>query len=307
MDLIANILIGITVASTPLVFAAVGEIIVEKAGVLNLGIEGLMIVGAIAGFAAQLATGNPLLALLAAVLAGAAMALPFAIATQTLLANQVASGLALTLLGLGLAALAGQDYTGLSVPSFPRLYIPVLTDLPFVGKFVFGQDLMFYLSLILVAATAWFLKRTRAGLVLRAIGENHDAAHAIGYPVVTVRYLAIMFGGACAALGGAYLTLVQTLTWTQGMTAGRGWIALALVVFATWRPWRAVSGAFLFGGITILQLHAQGFGIKIQAQYLSMLPYLATIVVLVLISRNRAAGAGGETPASLGKVFYAAQ
>jgi general nucleoside transport system permease protein len=307
MDLIANILIGITVASTPLVFAAVGEIIVEKAGVLNLGIEGLMIVGAIAGFAAQLATGNPLLALLAAVLAGAAMALPFAIATQTLLANQVASGLALTLLGLGLAALAGQDYTGLSVPSFPRLYIPVLTDLPFVGKFVFGQDLMFYLSLMLVAGTAWFLKRTRAGLVLRAIGENHDAAHAIGYPVVTVRYLAIMFGGACAALGGAYLTLVQTLTWTQGMTAGRGWIALALVVFATWRPWRAVSGAFLFGGITILQLHAQGFGIKIQAQYLSMLPYLATIVVLVLISRNRAAGAGGETPASLGKVFYAAQ
>jgi general nucleoside transport system permease protein len=307
MDLIANILIGITVASTPLVFAAVGEIVVEKAGVLNLGVEGLMIVGAVAGFAAQLATGNPALALLAAVLAGAAMALPFAIATQTLLANQVASGLALTLLGLGLAALAGQSYTGLSAPSFPRLYIPVLTDLPFVGKFVFGQDLMFYLSLILVAATAWFLKRTRAGLVLRAIGENHDAAHAIGYPVVTVRYLAIMFGGACAALGGAYLTLVQTLTWTQGMTAGRGWIALALVVFATWRPWRAVSGAFLFGGITILQLHAQGFGIKIQAQYLSMLPYLATIVVLVLISRNRAAGASGETPASLGKVFYAAQ
>jgi general nucleoside transport system permease protein len=305
MDLIANIIVGIMIASTPLVFAAIGELVVEKSGVLNLGVEGMMIMGAITGFAMQIMTGNAVLALLAAMAGGALLALLFAVATQTLLANQVASGLALTLLGLGLSALFGAGFTGLSAPSFPRLYLPGLTELPFIGPVLFGQDLMVYLAFGLVAGVHYFLQRTRAGLVLRAVGENHDAAHAIGYPVIAIRYGAILFGGACAGLGGAYLTLVQTLTWSQNMTSGRGWIALALVVFATWRPWRSVIGAYLFGSISILQLHAQGLGVKVPSQLLSMLPYLATILVLVLISRDRLR-ASRETPASLGKVFHAA-
>lgn len=304
MEFIANVLIGIIIASTPLVFAAIGELVAEKSGVLNLGVEGMMIVGAIAGFATLIGTGNHGLAILAAVAGGMIMALLFAVVTQSLLSNQVASGLALTLFGLGVSALWGQSYSGMSAGPFPRLYIPGLTDLPVVGKLVFGQDLMVYLSVALVVAVSWFLARTRAGLVLRAVGENHDAAHAIGYPVVAIRYAALLFGGACAGLGGAYLSLVQTPLWVEKMTAGRGWIALALVVFAAWKPWRALLGAYLFGGITILQLHAQGLGVKIAAQYMSMLPYLATIVVLVLISRDRRQ-LQFNAPASLGKVFYA--
>lgn len=304
MDLAVNILIGIIVASTPLVFAAIGELLVEKSGVLNIGVEGMMIIGAVAGFAALTETGSHALALLAAMAGGAAMAGLFGIVTLTLLSNQVASGLALTLFGLGLSALLGQRYSGQSAGPFPRLSIPGLSDLPLVGKLLFGQDLMVYASLLLVAGVAWFLNRTRAGLVLRAIGENHDAAHAIGYPVVLVRFLALLFGGAAAGLGGAYLSLVQTPIWVEKMTAGRGWIALALVVFAAWKPWRAVLGAYLFGGITILQLNGQGLGIRIPAQYMSMLPYLATILVLVLISRDKLK-LQFNAPACLGKVFHA--
>ena len=304
MDLAVNILIGIIVASTPLVFAAIGELLVEKSGVLNLGVEGMMIIGAVAGFAALTETGSHALALLAAMAGGAAMAGLFGIVTLTLLSNQVASGLALTLFGLGLSALLGQRYSGQSAGPFPRLSIPGLSDLPLVGKLLFGQDLMVYASLLLVAGVAWFLNRTRAGLVLRAIGENHDAAHAIGYPVVLVRFLALLFGGAAAGLGGAYLSLVQTPIWVEKMTAGRGWIALALVVFAAWKPWRAVLGAYLFGGITILQLNGQGLGIRIPAQYMSMLPYLATILVLVLISRDKLK-LQFNAPACLGRVFHA--
>ncbi len=287
MELVVNILLGIIIAATPLVFAAIGELVVEKSGVLNLGVEGMMIVGAIAGFSVTIESGNYLAGVLAALAAGAMMALLFGFLTQTLFANQVATGLALTMFGLGLAALWGQDYSGKAAGNFPRLDLPVLSDLPLIGKLLFGQDYLVYLSILLVVGVSWFFRKTRGGLIIRAIGENHDAAHAIGYPVVFYRYLALLFGGACAGLGGAYLSVVQTPFWAEGMTAGRGWIALALVVFAAWRPGRALLGAYLFGGITILQLHSQGFGVEVEAQYLSMLPYLATIAVLVIISSDR--------------------
>ena len=305
MELIVDILLGVIIAATPLVFAGIGELVVEKAGVLNLGVEGMMIIGAIAGFATTIATGSLTAGVLAAMLAGTMLALVFALLTLMLLANQVATGLALTLFGLGLSALLGQAYSGQSTGAMPRLHIPGLSDLPGVGRLVFSLDPLVYLSLALTAGVAWFLYRTRPGLVLRAIGENHDAAHAIGYPVVACRGLALLFGGACAGVGGAYLSLVQTPLWVERMTAGRGWIALALVVFAAWRPWRALLGAYLFGGITILQLHSQAFGLGIDAQVLSMLPYLATILVLVAISRD-ASAARLNAPACLGKPFYAA-
>ncbi len=304
-DLLVDILIGVVVASTPLLFAALGELVAEKSGVLNLGVEGMMIMGAVAGFATVIGTGNHALALVAAMAGGALMALLFAILTQTLLANQVASGLALTMFGLGISALWGQGYSGLSAGPFPRLSIPWVSDIPVVGKLIFGQDLMVYLSIACVAAVWWFLNRTRSGLVLRAVGENHDAAHAIGYPVVRIRYLALMFGGAMAGLGGAYLSLVQTPLWAEKMTAGRGWIALALVVFAAWKPWRSLLGAYIFGGVTVLQLHAQALGVSVSANILSMLPYLATVIVLVFISRDKMK-LQLNAPASLGKVFYAA-
>jgi len=233
------------------------------------------------------------------------MAALFGVLTLTLRANQVASGLALTMFGLGLSALWGQGYSGLSAPAFPRLSVPGLSDLPFVGKLLFGQDGLLYLSFAMVVLVAWVLDRTRLGLIVRAIGENHDAAYAIGYPVIAYRYLALMFGGAMAGLGGAYLSLVQTPLWVERMTAGRGWIALALVVFASWRPWRVLLGAYLFGGITILQLHSQALGVKVDAQLLSTLPYLATIVVLVIISRDKMK-VKLTAPACLGKPFHAA-
>ena len=305
MELVANILISAMIAATPLVFAAIGELVAERAGVLNLGVEGMMIVGAVAGFSAVIAAKSLALALAAAMAGGAVMALLFGVLTLTLRANQVASGLALTMFGLGLSALWGQGYSGLSAPAFPRLSLPLLTDLPLVGKLLFGQDGLIYLSFAMVVAVAWVLERTRFGLILRAIGENHDAAHAIGYPVIGYRYLALMFGGAMAGLGGAYLSLVQTPLWVERMTAGRGWIALALVVFAAWRPWRVLLGAYLFGGITILQLHSQALGVKIDAQLLSMLPYLATILVLVIISRD-AMKVKLTAPACLGKPFHVA-
>jgi general nucleoside transport system permease protein len=304
MELIVNITIGAMIAATPLVLAATGELVAERAGVLNLGVEGMMIVGAIAGFSAMIATGNVVLALLAAAAVGATMAALFGVLVLTLRANQVASGLALTMFGLGLSALWGQGYSGLSAPVFPRLNVPGLSDLPLVGKLLFGQDLLVYLSLAVLAGVAWVLTRTRLGLVLRAVGENHDAAHAIGYAVIGCRYLATLFGGAMAGLGGAYLSLVQTPLWVERMTAGRGWIALAIVVFAAWRPWRVLLGGYLFGGITMLQLHSQALGARVDAQLLSMLPYLATIVVLVVISRD-SVRMRLSTPACLGKPFHA--
>jgi simple sugar transport system permease protein len=290
MDLAYGILTGLIIAATPLIYAALGELVVEKSGVLNLGVEGMMVLGAVAAFAVKLATGSYLLALPAAAIAGVVPALVFGGLTQVLLSNQVATGLALTLFGLGLSALAGQGWSGQTSGKFPRL--------------VEGIDILAVLAVVAAGGIWWFLNRTRAGLTVRAVGENHDAAHALGTDVVRVRLACLAFGGAMAGIGGAYLSLVQTPFWVEKMTAGRGWIALALVVFAAWRPARVLAGAYLFGGITILQLHSQGLGIKVDGQILSMLPYLATILVLVLISRD-AARLRLDAPACLGKVFSA--
>lgn len=296
------IILTVITAATPLLLAATGELVAERSGVLNLGVEGMMVMGAVGGFAAAITTGSPLAGIAAGMLCGVLVSLLFAVVTLTLVANQVASGLALTLFGLGLSGLIGEGYVGTPGLKLPALSIPGLTDLPYVGRILFGQDVLVYLSFALVAAVSWFLFRTRAGLVLRAVGDNHVSAHALGYPVVRVRYLAVMFGGACAGLGGAYLSVVYTPLWVENMTAGRGWIALALVVFASWLPGRLVIGAYLFGGVTILQLHAQPLGLGVPAQFLSMLPYLATVVVLVLISGNRRT-ARFNTPACLGTPF----
>ncbi len=294
---------SLIVAATPILFAALGELVVERAGVLNLGVEGMMIAGAVCGFIAGVETGNPYAGFLVAAIGGALLALVFGVLTQLLLSNQVATGLALTLFGLGLSALLGQGYQGIKGPTPARLDLPLLSDLPFLGRVVFGHDAMVYAGLALTAAIWWGLTRTRAGLVLRAVGENHDAAHALGLKVVRVRLAAIAFGGACAGLGGAYLSLVRVPQWTEGMTAGAGWIALAIVVFASWKPWRALLGAWLFGGVTVLQLNLQAAGVAIPVEYLSMSPYLVTILVLVLISvRGRQ---GARAPGSLGRTFHA--
>ncbi len=303
MDLTILILQGIIVAATPLVFAAIGELVVERAGVLNLGIEGMMILGAIAGFAVTYDTGSFLAGVIAAAFAGAIAALLFGVLTQVLMANQVATGLALTIFGLGIAALWGQAYSGASTDALDAIHIYLLSDIPIIGPLLFSHDPLVYLSIILVVGVSWFLNKTRAGLILRAVGDNHDAAHAIGYSVVGVRMMALIFGGMCAGIGGAYLSLVQTPLWVENMTAGRGWIALAIVVFAAWRPGWALLGAYLFGGVTVIQLHIQGFGVDIDAQLLSMLPYIVTIVVLVVISRDKIR-AKLNAPACLGKPFF---
>lgn len=295
---------GLVVAATPLLFAAIGELVVEKSGVLNLGVEGMMIMGAVTGFAVGVSTGDPGWGFVAAAGAGAALALVFGILTQFLLSNQVATGLALTLFGLGLAALIGQPYTGIRSPQMPSVFIPWLSDLPVLGRMFFRYDPVVYFGLFLALAVWFFLGRTRAGLILRAVGENHDAAHSLGYGVIRIRLAAIAFGGACAGVGGAYLSLARVPQWTEGMTAGAGWIALAIVVFSAWRPGRVVLGAWLFGGVTILQLNLQASGVAVPAYYLSMLPYLVTILVLVIISADRRR-ASLNAPASLGRPFHA--
>ncbi|MGF7006937.1 ABC transporter permease [Aminobacter sp. BE322] len=300
--MLEGILITIATAATPLLIAAIGELVVERSGVLNLGVEGMMVMGAVTGFGVALTTGSPWLGVLAAIIVGGLFSLLFGFLTLTLVTNQVATGLALTLLGLGLSGMLGEAFVGLPGVKMGYVYIPVLTDLPLVGKLFFGQDPLFYVSLLLAGGVAYFLFRTRAGLTLRSIGDNHTSAHALGINVIGIRYLAVMFGGACAGLAGAYLSLVYTPQWIENMTAGRGWIALALVVFASWRPWRVLAGAYLFGAVSIGQLHAQALGIGVPSQLLSSLPYLATVVVLVLISRNRRLTMI-NTPASLGRPF----
>ena len=303
METLAAVLVSVIGAATPLVFAAVGELVAEKSGVLNLGVEGMMLIGAVAAFAATLTTGSATLGILAGAGAGAILALIFALLTLTLLANQVATGLALTIFGVGVSALIGRSFVGIPLQRLQQLDLPGLSDLPIVGTLLFGHDILVYLSILLIPATIWFLDRGRAGLILRSIGENHAAAHALGHPVIAVRYLAVMFGGAMAGLGGAYLSLAYTPMWAENMTAGRGWIALALVVFATWRPGRLLLGAYLFGGITVAQLHVQGFGFDVPSQFLSMLPYVATIGVLVAISAD-GARARLNAPGSLGRIFH---
>ncbi len=291
---------SLMVAATPILLAAIGELVVERAGVLNLGVEGMMITGAVVGFAIGVNTGSPALGFVAAAAGGAALSLLFGLLTQYLLSNQVATGLALTLFGLGLSSLIGKPYEGIKSPTLQKLDLGPLGDLPIVGPILFGHDPMVYVSLLMVLGVWWGLKHTRAGLILRAVGENHDAAHALGYKVVRVRMAAIAFGGASAGLGGAYISLVRVPQWVEGLTAGAGWIALAIVVFASWRPWRALLGAYLFGGVTVLQLNLQAAGLAIPVEYLSMSPYVVTILVLVLISARGRHGA----PGSLGRIFH---
>jgi simple sugar transport system permease protein len=305
VDTLAQLVILTLAAGTPLVYAALGELVTEKAGVLNLGVEGMMLVGAVVAFMVAAKTGSPWLGVLAGTGAGAVVSMIFAVIALSLLANQVATGLALSLFGVGLSAFVGLDYVSVVIAGITPLAIAGLSDIPFVGPLLFGHNPLVYLSFVLFAAVQLFLYRTRAGLVLRAVGESPHSAHAIGYPVIAIRYAAVAFGGACSGLAGAYLSVAYTPLWVEGMVAGRGWIALALVVFATWKPWRVLAGAYLFGGVTLAQFQVQAMGSAIPAQYLSMLPYLATILVLALISRD-AVTIRLNAPASLGKPFHPA-
>jgi simple sugar transport system permease protein len=287
MDPTLAVIVTIVTAATPLLLAAIGELVVERSGVLNLGVEGMMVMGAVSGFGAAFLTGNPYLGVLAAIVAGAAMALLFGLLTLTLVTNQVATGLSLTLLGLGLSGLLGESLVGEPGVRLPKWY---------------GIDMLIPLSFILTAAVAYVLFHTKAGLVIRAVGDSHGSAHALGYRVIAVRYACVVFGGACAGLAGGYLSLVYTPQWIENMTAGRGWIALALVVFSSWLPWRVVAGAYLFGAISILAYMVQTFALGIPSQLLSSLPYLVTILALVVISANRRLTLA-NTPACLGQPF----
>ncbi|HEX9858769.1 MAG TPA: ABC transporter permease [Paracoccaceae bacterium] len=302
----AVLIASLMVAAVPIMFAAIGELVVEKAGVLNLGVEGMMIIGAICGFATAVETGSPLMGFIGGAAGAAALSLIFAFLTQFLLANQVATGLALTLFGLGLSSLIGQGYVGIKPPATGKVPFGPLADIPGLGRILFQHDVFVYLSVAVIAAVWAVLKFTRAGLILRAVGENHDAAHALGYKVIRIRILAIMFGGAMAGMGGAYVSLVRVPQWTDGITAGAGWIALAIVVFASWKPWRILLGAYLFGGITVLQLNLQAAGARIPVEYLSMSPYLITILVLVIMSADRGRAAT-TAPAALGRNFHASR
>lgn len=301
MESLAPLIAASINAGTPLMLAALGLLINEKSGMVNLGAEGMMLVAAITGFATAITTGNVALGFVAGAAAGALLAGFFALLTVWLGTNQYATGLALSLFGAGASSYLGIKYVGQSLTN-AKAGIPVLEDLPFLGAALFRQHPMVYLSLLLCAAIIWFLYRTRAGLILRAVGESPSSAHSLGYNVRRIRLGALLFGGACCGLAGAFLSLVYTPLWVEGMTAGRGWIALALTTFATWRPARVLVGAYLFGGVTMLTFHAQAVGVEIASQLLSMLPYLATIVVLVLISRN-ANWIKLNMPASLGKNF----
>jgi general nucleoside transport system permease protein len=287
MDQGLAIALTIIAASTPLLLAAIGELVVERSGVLNLGVEGMMIMGAVAGFGAAYVTGSPYLGIIAAIVAGILMSLLFGVLTLTLLSNQVATGLAITLLGLGLSSLIGESLIGQPIARLPNFH---------------GIDILVILSFILVALTSYVLFRTRIGLTIRAVGDNHSSAHAMGFRVVAVRYACVAFGGACSGLAGGYLSLSYTPQWVENMTAGRGWIALALVVFATWRPWRLVGGAYIFGTISILAYTVQTFAWGIPSQLLSCLPYVVTIVALVVISGDRQL-MRANTPSCLGQAF----
>jgi len=300
-ELLAIVLTIIT-ASTPLLLAATGELVVERSGVLNLGVEGMMAIGAVCGFGAALVSGSPYLGILAAMAAGATLSLLFAFLTLSLVSNQVATGLALTLLGLGLSGLIGESFVGQPGVKLEKLHIPGLSDIPYLGPILFGQDLLVYAALALTAAVAYLLFRSKLGLVIRAVGDSHQSAHALGYGVIPVRYACVAFGGACAGLAGGYLSLAYTPQWIENMTAGRGWIALALVVFGSWLPWRVALGAYLFGTVMILGFAVQTKGLGIPPQFLSSLPYLVTIIALVVISGNRAL-TRANTPACLGQPF----
>jgi simple sugar transport system permease protein len=299
--LLTSLLSGMLIAATPLIYAALGELVAERSGVLNLGVEGMMLIGAVTAFGVAFAGYPAIVAAIAGAGAAAVAAAVFAVLALSLATNQYAAGLALTILGSGLSGLIGRHFGSGSITSIARIHVPLLSALPVAGP-VFNQDPMVYLAVLLAFVVWWFLHRTRWGLVVRIVGEAPHSAAAIGYPVIRIRYLATLFGGAMAGLGGAYLSLAYTPIWVEDMTAGRGWIALALVVFATWRPWRLVLGAWLFGGVSVLQLFVQGFGVQLPSEVLSALPYVATIAVLVAISRNPQA-LRLNTPLSLAQPF----
>jgi ABC-type uncharacterized transport system permease subunit len=280
--MIEQILITIATAATPLLIAAIGELVVERSGVLNLGVEGMMIMGAVTGFGVALTTGSPWLGVFAAIIVGALFSLLFGFLTLTLVTNQVATGLALTLLGLGLSGMIGEAFVGQPGVKLGAIYIPGLTDIPFVGRLFFGQDPLFYVSILLTVGVAWFLFRTRAGLTLRSVGDNHGSAHALGINVIGIRYLAVMFGGACAGLAGAFLSLVYTTQWIENMSAGRGWIAVVAVLLTRGRPWPLFFIALLFGKVDSLSFRVQGLGLA--QQFTDMMPYLATLIVLTVLS-----------------------
>jgi len=303
MESYALLLAATLNAGTVLAIAALGLLINEKAGIVNLGAEGMMLCAAIAGFATGVNTGSDWLGFAAGIGAGALLAAIFGVLVIWLNTNQYATGLALSLFGAGFSAFAGIKYVQEKLPERPRFAIPGLADIPLVGQALFRQHPMVYVTMALVAGLIWFLYRTRAGLVLRSVGESPESAHALGYPVRRIRLAAVVAGGALCGLAGAYISLVYTPLWVEGMVAGKGWIALALTTFATWRPARVLLGAYLFGGVTMLQFHLQGIGVDVPSQFLSMLPYVATIVVLALISRNPA-WIRINMPASLGKPFY---
>lgn len=302
IEFIIAVLVTVVGASTPILIAALGELVVEKSGVLNLGVEGMMLVGAVTGFAITTITGNPWLGVIAAMFAGAAASMIFGFLTLTLNANQVATGLALTIFGVGWSALVGENFVGGTIQIFGSVFPDSLADHP-IWRLVFGYSPIVYFSFIMVALIGWFLRSTRAGLILRAVGENDHSAHSIGYSVIGVRYAAVAFGGGMAGIGGAYFSMVAIPLWTEQITAGRGWIALALVVFAAWRPYRLLAGAYLFGGVMTLELHAKAAGFSfIPPELWAAMPYLATIAVLTIISLRKSGGT--QSPACLGKPFH---
>lgn len=302
-EFLVAVIITIVGAATPILLAALGELVVEKSGVLNLGVEGMMLIGAVTGFAVASTTGNPWLGVLAAAAAASMASMIFGFLTLSLSANQVATGLALTIFGAGFSALAGKAFLGRTITPFVEVF-PAELARHAIWRVVFGYSPLVYLSLIMVVLTAWFLKSTRAGLILRAVGENDHSAHSIGYSVIGVRYAAVAFGGAMAGVAGSCFSLVLTPMWAEGLTAGRGWIALALVVFSAWRPYRLLAGAYLFGAVMTLELHAKAAGgwfSVVPPEAWAALPYLATILVLVAISMRRSGGT--SAPACLGKPF----
>ena len=303
MDSTALLIASTLSAGTVLAIAALGLLINEKSGIVNLGAEGMMLCAAIAGFAAVVHTGNPWVGFAAGMAAGAVLAALFGFLVIWLNTNQYATGLALSIFGAGFSAFVGAGYVQEKLPEQSHYAIPYLADLPFVGPALFRQHPMVYITMALTGALIWFLYRTRAGLVLRSVGESPESAHALGYPVRRIRLAAVITGGALCGLAGAYLSIVYTPLWVEGMVAGKGWIALALTTFATWRPARVLLGAYLFGGVTMLQFHLQSLGVDVPSQFLTMLPYLSTIVVLVLISRNPL-WIRVNMPTSIGKPFY---
>lgn len=299
--ILISILVTVVGAATPILLAGLGELVVEKSGVLNLGVEGMMLVGAVTGFAVTTMTGATFVGIVAAALAAAGASMIFGYLTLTLTANQVATGLALTIFGIGLSSLMGAGFVGQTVERIGPLFPPALAEHEHL-RILFGYDPVVYFSFAMTLVVAWFLRRTRAGLILRAVGENDVSAHSIGYSVIAVRYMAVAFGGAMAGIGGCYYSLVLTPMWAERLTAGRGWIALALVVFSAWRPMRLLAGAYLFGVVMTLELHAKAAGFEyVPPEFLAAMPYLATIVVLALISLRKSVGS--QAPACLGQPF----